>query len=128
MDGYCSRLRQLAEYCKFQDNDREIKSQIIQGCKSARLRRRSLREQDMILETLLDIARAMEIVQLQAAGIENNSKSVNFTKRKQTSDKSRSKFLSPKHNGMTKCFHCGGICLHREQPCREKCKECRNCH
>lgn len=128
MDGYCSRLRQLAEYCKFQDNDREIKSQIIQGCKSARLRRRSLREQDMILKTLLDIARAMEIAQLQAAGIENNSKSLNFTKRKQTNDKGRSKFLSPKHNGMTKYFHCGGNWLHKEQPCRAKGKDCRHCH
>ena len=37
MDGYCRRMRHLAEYCEFQDNDREIKSQIIQGCESARL-------------------------------------------------------------------------------------------
>jgi hypothetical protein len=28
MDGYCRRMRHLAEYCEFQDNDREIKSQI----------------------------------------------------------------------------------------------------
>ena len=67
MDGYCTRLRHLAEYCEFQDNDREIKSQIIQGYESARLRRRALREPDMTLKTLLDTARAMEIAQLQAA-------------------------------------------------------------
>jgi hypothetical protein len=41
----------------------------------------------MTLKTLLDTARAMEIAQLQAPGMENNSESVNFTKRKQTSDK-----------------------------------------
>ena len=87
MDGYCTRVRHLAEYCEFQDNDREIKSQIIQGCESARLRGRALREPDMTLKTLLDTARAMEIAQLQAPGMENNSESVNFTKRKQTSDK-----------------------------------------
>jgi hypothetical protein len=32
--------------------------------------------------------------------MENNSESVNFTKRKQTSDKGWSKFQSPRHNGM----------------------------
>lgn len=77
MAGYCTRLRHLAEYCEFQDNDREINSQIIQGCESARLSRRALREQYM---TLLDTVRVMEIAQLQATGMQNNSESVNFTK------------------------------------------------
>ena len=89
----------------------------MQGCESARLRRRALLEPDMTLNTLLDTARAMTIPQLQATGMENNSESVNFTKRKQTSDKSRSRFQSPKHNGMTKCFHCGGNWPHKERPC-----------
>jgi hypothetical protein len=61
----------------------------------------------MTLKTLLDTVRAIDIAQLQAAGMENNSESVNFTKRKQTSDKGRSKFQSHKHNGMTK--YCLGI-------------------
>ena len=117
MNGYCRRMRHLAEYCEFQDNDREINSQIIQGCESARLRRRALRETDMTLKTLLDTASAMDIAQLQAAGMETNSESVNFAKRKQTSDKGRSKFQSPKHNSVTKCFHCGGIWPHKELPC-----------
>ena len=94
MDGYCRRMGHLTEYCEFQDNDREIHSQIIQGCESARLRRRALREPDMTLKTLLDTASAMYIAQLQAAGMENNSESVNFVKLKQTSEKGRSKFQS----------------------------------
>ena len=61
MDGYGRRMGNLAEYCEFQDNDREINSQIIQGCESARLRRRTLREPDMTLKILFDTVRAIDI-------------------------------------------------------------------
>ncbi|XP_061176120.1 uncharacterized protein K02A2.6-like [Saccostrea echinata] len=66
MDSYHTRLRQLAENCEFEDIDREIKSQVIQGCESSRLRRKALREPDLTLQQILDSARAMEVSQLQA--------------------------------------------------------------
>ena len=44
MDDYHTRLRQLADHCDFTDMDKEIKSQIVQGCKSSRIRRRVLKD------------------------------------------------------------------------------------
>jgi hypothetical protein len=51
IDSFHTRLRQLAHNCEFTENDREVKSQIIQGCQSTRLRRKALRE-DLNLELL----------------------------------------------------------------------------
>ena len=51
IDSVHKRLRQLAHDCEFTENNREVKSEIIQGCQSTRLRRKALRE-DLNLETL----------------------------------------------------------------------------
>jgi hypothetical protein len=40
IDSFHTRLRQLAHNCESTENDREVKSQIIQGCQSTRLRRK----------------------------------------------------------------------------------------
>jgi hypothetical protein len=47
-----------------------VKSQIIQGCQSTKLRRKALHE-DLNLETLLSSARALEISEKQATEIEH---------------------------------------------------------
>ena len=48
IDSFHTRLCKLSENCEFDSNDKEIKSQIIQGCASTRLRRKALRD-DMTL-------------------------------------------------------------------------------
>ena len=75
IDTYYTRLRQLSLTCEFAATDKEVKSQIIQGCASTRLRRKALRE-DMTLEELIKLARSMEIADKQAAEIENAEKFV----------------------------------------------------
>ena len=69
VDRFCTRLRQLSVNCEFADANKEIKSQIIQGCCSSRLRRKALRE-DMTLENLLADGRALEVSEQQATEIE----------------------------------------------------------
>ena len=76
IDAYLTRLRQLSINCAFDDNDKEVKSQIIQGCSSTRLRRRALRE-DQTLEDLLKLARAMEFSDKQASEIEQHTEATN---------------------------------------------------
>lgn len=44
MDGFHTRLRQLADNFEIDDVDREIKSQIIQGCESSHTMRKALCE------------------------------------------------------------------------------------
>lgn len=86
MDVFHTRLRKLSENCEFHDRDKEIKSQIIQGCGSTRLRRKALRE-DLKLEDLIKEARALELSDKQAAEIEN--KEVNALSQRQSKRRRR---------------------------------------
>ena len=73
LDQFQTRLRQLSQNCEFESLDREIKSQIVQGCLSTRLRRRALRDSKMTLSDLLTSGRSLETSELQATGMEKTS-------------------------------------------------------
>ena len=60
IETFHTRLRKLSENWEFDSKDKEIRSQIIQGCASTRLRRKTLRD-DMTLDTLIKEARALEL-------------------------------------------------------------------
>ena len=70
VDEFTTRLRKKAEYCGFTDKSKEIKSQLVQGCKSAKLRRKVLQE-NLTLDKLLLAARTMELANNQAKEMEN---------------------------------------------------------
>lgn len=70
LDEYVTELRKLSKDCEFHATNKEILSQVIQHCKSNRLRRRALREPDMTLQNLMDIGRAMEVADSQAQTME----------------------------------------------------------
>ncbi|CAC5399738.1 unnamed protein product [Mytilus coruscus] len=70
IDAFHTKLRQLSVNCEFTDDNQEVKSQIVQGCSSSRLRRKALRE-DMTLEQLLLSTRALELSEKQANEIEH---------------------------------------------------------
>ena len=72
IDTFHTRLRKLSENCEFADKDKEIKSQIVQGCYSTRLRRKALR-QEMSLEDLIKEARALELSDKHASEIESGT-------------------------------------------------------
>ncbi len=59
-DQFATRLRRLAAHCEFHNVNNEVKSAIIQNCRSKHLRRFALREENLTLETLLSKARALE--------------------------------------------------------------------
>ena len=69
---YSTRLRHLAATCEFADVDSEIKAAIIQNCTSKRLRRYALREETLTLANLLATARAFEVSDHQAKGMEDS--------------------------------------------------------
>ena len=76
MDAFCTQLRKLAATCDFTDTDREIKSQIISGCTSTRLRGRGLSD-DLMLDNLLQQAISLELSDTSAQEMEGDSKPVN---------------------------------------------------
>src|SRR5664279_1488695 len=61
IDAYHARLRSLSKYCEFPNVDAEIKSHVIQTCKSSRLRRRALTDAALTLQQLIDLGRSMEM-------------------------------------------------------------------
>ena len=68
IDQYATRLRQKAENCEFTIKEDEIKSQIIQGCTSRKLRTRCLQD-EKTLSDISTMARTMEIADRQFAAV-----------------------------------------------------------
>ena len=67
--AYHTGLRTLASTCDFENTDREILAQILQGCLSSKLRRKALRENSS-LKQILDQARAIELAHVCATEME----------------------------------------------------------
>ncbi|XP_061170050.1 uncharacterized protein K02A2.6-like [Saccostrea echinata] len=135
LDEYVTELRRLSKDCEFNDVNKEILSQIIQHCRSNRLRRRALREPDMTLQNLMDLGRAMEVAETQAQTMEEQSeRAVNFVNKPRVKFKNRQ---SEKPKGQSKCTavsaavantcrNCGGPYPHTAE-CPAKGKQCRYC-
>ena len=74
LDEYVTELRTLAKDCEFGAAriDKEILSQVIQHCRSNRLRRRALREPDKSLRDILEMGRSLETADMQATAMEHD--------------------------------------------------------
>ena len=70
MDSYVTRLRSLAKSCKYDHVNEMIREQVVDKCASNSLRRRLLRETDLTLDGLLQIARSIEASDLHATKME----------------------------------------------------------
>ena len=120
IDDFHTRLRKLAENCEFDNTDREIKSQIIQGCASNKLRRKALQHAEYTLSQLLTMARTMEISESQAGNIEHGQPSllhrVELGERRTTQQPRQGR----------KCWFCGGNYPHASV-CAAKGKICNYC-
>ena len=131
LDAYHTRLRQLASTCEFADVDKEIKSQIILSCSSARLRRAALKDSDMTLQKLLDAGRAQELSDKHAAGMETTGAQKEFPVRavqKKNFKSQSSKTKNDKYENKT-CHNCGGKFPHEggQSNCPAKGKTCKEC-
>ena len=76
IDSFYTRLRTLASTCDFHDADKEILSQILQGCTSSRLRRKALKD-DYTLKQVLDEAKALELSESRASVVEGKGLDLN---------------------------------------------------
>ena len=135
IDDFHTKLRQLSATCEFSDVDKEIKSQIIQGCLSTRLRRRALRE-EMDLTHLLTLARAMELSDRQATEIEKSEReNANaIMKRRTPSHRRNKRHFMETAKGTNKqqyknqtCRNCGGEYPHKDRQCPAKGRQCNFC-
>lgn len=123
VDSFVSRLKQLAVMCDFGDHkDDLICDQVIDKCTSTALRRRLLREKDLTLSILQDIARTIEAADQQAAKMEKLNinavgkgnilhVSTQFAEGKPQSKYKSSAFSqqSTKHAHQLTCHRCGRV-------------------
>ena len=66
VDQFIARLRKQAQNCNFNDPDVDIRDQVINKCRSLVLRRKLLGKENLTMEKVHEVARAMEAVDLQA--------------------------------------------------------------
>ena len=78
--SYITRLRTLAESCEYQNVDIEIRDHFIASCESTKLRKRLLREDNLTLERLQQIARGEETASEQASEIEKSKETINHVR------------------------------------------------
>ena len=143
VDKFATRLRQKAVYCDFTNKDRELKSQLIQGCKSQKLRRKILQE-NLDLPNILLTARQMELANEQAGKMVGTSASedayaTNAVRNKKNRERNhrqpqRQPPSAPSGSRDTdrrkteKCRNCGGTFPHKTGQCPAKGKTCNYCH
>lgn len=132
LDEFVTELRKLAKTCEFQNVDSEILSQVIQNCRSNRLRRRALREPDKTLNDILTLGRTLELSDAQATEMERQSIKKITAARKSKQTNIRQTPRPPAHtqrqSSSNKCRNCGGEFLHRKGPCPAKGKICNACN
>ena len=122
MDQFATRLRKIGTNCEFHNLDTEIKSAIIQGCQSKRLRRFALRENALTLDSLIAKARSLEASEREATGMERGLQDESVQ-----NVHSKNVRSSAHHLPTTKCRNCGLTWPHKTAPCPAKGQACRKC-
>ena len=115
-------MRHLATTCEFDNADDEIKTQIVESCRSSRLRRKAFRD-DPKLDDLIKYARALEISDHHAEEMEKQH-------RQETVYQNTRRNFPPTDKGTKQsqtCYNCGGTYPHQGRPCPATGKACHNC-
>jgi hypothetical protein len=146
LDEYVTELRKMAKTCDFKPEavDKEILSQLIQNCRSNRLRRRALRETDKTLDDILTLGRALELADSHATAMEcerERPTTVNKVEYRRGEPSTRARRPANSHDrqgsyrpprkrddqGPQRCCHsCGYDFPHRGE-CPAKGKTCNKC-
>lgn len=139
LDEYVTKLRTLGKDCEFNDVEREILSQVIQNCRSNRLRRRALREPDKSLTEIIELGRSLELADSQASTMEGGErvnklhpvpKDDKWTGKPESRrgiKKSSSHKAKKASSSSSTCRRCGGTYPHADV-CPAQGKKCHNCN
>jgi len=137
---YITRLRKLAKTCQFHDSNDEIVDQVIEKCSSSKLRKRLLKEQDLTLDKLLEIALIIESADRQADHYKNQNDIASHNHDSDDDEVNRLQSMQRKfqksrisappynsNNNNTICYRCGSK-NHLANKCENaKGKTCHKC-
>ena len=131
VDQFVTRLRHQAELCNFADQkDDHIRDQFIDKCKSDVLRRQLLEKCDVTLVNALEIARAKEAAEKQAASMVTSKVSqaeVNTVAHGKAKPYPKQQREAQGKKG--KCFRCGREGHYaKDRVCPARNETCRKCH
>ena len=119
---YITRLRTLADCCEYSEMENEISDHFVATCRSNKLRKTLLREQNLILTKLQEISRNEEAANWQASDVEHE-------KLKDPVNKLSKPFYKGKDaHSDKKCFKCGDN-FHKGhlKNCKAEGKTCCKC-
>ena len=127
--SYLTRLRQLALNCDFSDVSRELKSQIIQGCRSTRLRRKALTDPTITLDNLVNLARAAEAADAHTSAMTSDTIPELVSRLKTHPSSSTTPHSRSTGKNQSTCRNCGKLWPHAggREDCPAFDKTCRGC-
>ena len=116
--------------CNFaEQKDDHIRDQLIDKCKSDVLRRQLLEKRDVTLVNALEIARAKEAADKQAAKMVTNKVSQAEVNIVHSKAKRYPKQQKESHGKKGKCFRCGREGHYaKDKDCPARNEACRKCH
>ncbi len=138
IDEFLNELQQHAKTCNFQNQNSEIKSQLITGCTNVKVRQKGLSSPDTTLDQLLEYARTLEITETQVKEFDV-AECTNFVKpsqgRRQGQKGRKQNFKKSEHFGNESkgekqtCRNCGGEYPHPGgwKRCPARGKRCNKC-
>src|SRR6218665_3719646 len=127
--SYLTPLRQLALNCDFSDVSRELKSQIIQGCRSTRLRRKALTDPTITLDNLVNLARAAEAADAHTSAMTSDTIPELVSRLKTHPSSSTTPHSRSTGKNQSTCRNCGKLWPHAggREDCPAFDKTCRGC-
>lgn len=131
VEQFITKLRQQAVYCDFANQDEQIRDQVIEKCRSHKIRAKLLEKgKDLTLEQLRTIAATFEMTEAQARHMDTelvaSINKIHGRGPKTDKPKRTGRFENRKYGN--KCFRCGREGhLARDPSCPAKDKECRKC-
>ena len=132
VDQFASRLRMQAKHCSFQDEDDQLRDQLIEHIRDARLRRKLLETATIKLADVLKTAHVWESVDQQAKGMQHAIASAPVASASDIAAvrplKSLPKVKISSHNDLV-CTHCGRPGHYaRSESCPARGRTCSKCH
>ena len=104
VDQYVARLRRQGQNCKFPDLDDCIRDQLVDGCRSLRLRRKLLEKGSALTLVYAQmIARTLEAVELQSANMGEAKPAKAEVNRVESKEKGQAR----PRGGWKRCYRCG---------------------
>ena len=130
VDQFVTRLRQQADLCNFaEQKDEHIRDQFIDKCKSDILRRQLLEKREVTLANALEIARAKEAAEKQAAKMVINKVAQSEVNMTHSKVKHYPKQQKESQGKKGKCFRCGREGHYaKDRDCPARSETCRKCH